>query len=142
MPYDEHEYRLEFFIQNGFVRNRCRVCGEFFWSLDPGRDVCGESPCVEYSFLEKKYCSKPLSVREAREGFIEFFAQRGHAPIKPYPIVARWRTDLYLTDASIVDFQPWVTNGIAPPPANPLVISQPCARLVDLDKIGLTFGRH
>ncbi|BAJ50021.1 alanyl-tRNA synthetase [Candidatus Caldarchaeum subterraneum] len=142
MPYDEHEYRFEFFLQNGFVRSRCRVCGEFFWSLDPGRDVCGESPCVEYSFLEKKYCSKPLSVREARQSFIEFFAQRGHAPIKPYPIVARWRTDLYLTDASIVDFQPWVTNGIAPPPANPLVISQPCARLVDLDKIGLTFGRH
>jgi alanyl-tRNA synthetase len=56
--------------------------------------------------------------------------------------VARWRTDLYLTDASIVDFQPWVTDGIAPPPANPLVISQPCARLVDLDRIGLTFGRH
>ncbi|MDW8084274.1 MAG: alanine--tRNA ligase [Candidatus Caldarchaeum sp.] len=142
MPYDENEYRLEFFLNNSFVRKQCRICGEFFWTLDSERDNCGESPCVEYSFHEKKLSSVVLSVRDARKAFIDFFADRGHTPLKPYPIVARWRTDLYLTDASIVDFQPWVTNGIAPPPANPLVISQPCARLVDLDKIGLTFGRH
>ncbi|UCD96623.1 MAG: alanine--tRNA ligase, partial [Candidatus Bathyarchaeota archaeon] len=62
--------------------------------------------------------------------------------MKPYPIVARWRDDLYLTSASIVDFQPYVTNGIIPPPANPLVISQPCIRLVDIANTGPTFGRH
>ncbi|MCX8200476.1 MAG: alanine--tRNA ligase [Candidatus Caldarchaeum sp.] len=142
MPYDPNEYRLDFFLSNSFFRKMCKVCGEFFWTLDSERDNCGESPCVEYSFLEKKLSSVVLSVRDARKAFIDFFAEKGHTPIRPYPIVARWRTDLYLTDASIVDFQPWVTNGIAPPPANPLVISQPCARLVDLDKIGLTFGRH
>ncbi|MCS7109938.1 MAG: alanine--tRNA ligase [Candidatus Caldarchaeum sp.] len=142
MPYDPNEYRLDFFLSNSFFRNQCKVCGEFFWTLDSERDNCGESPCVEYSFHEKKLSSVVLSVKEARKAFIDFFAEKGHTPIRPYPIVARWRTDLYLTDASIVDFQPWVTNGIAPPPANPLVISQPCARLVDLDKIGLTFGRH
>ncbi|MEM1945715.1 MAG: alanine--tRNA ligase [Candidatus Caldarchaeum sp.] len=142
MPYDEREYRLAFFIDNGFARRQCNVCGEFFWSLDPNRSNCGESPCVECSFLDRAYAKVSLTVREARKAFIDFFAERGHTPVKPYPIVARWRTDLYLTDASIVDFQPWVTDGIAPPPANPLVVSQPCARLVDLDKIGLTFGRH
>ncbi|MDW8062715.1 MAG: alanine--tRNA ligase [Candidatus Caldarchaeum sp.] len=142
MPYDPNEYRLDFFLSNSFFRKMCKVCGEFFWTLDSERDNCGESPCVEYSFHEKKLSSVVLSVRDARKAFIDFFAEKGHTPIRPYPIVARWRTDLYLTDASIVDFQPWVTNGIAPPPANPLVISQPCARLVDLDKIGLTFGRH
>ncbi|MEM4302838.1 MAG: alanine--tRNA ligase [Candidatus Caldarchaeum sp.] len=142
MPYDEREYRLDFFVDNGFTRRQCAVCGEFFWSLDPNRLNCGESPCVEYSFLDRAYAKVSLSVREARKAFMDFFAERGHTPVKPYPIVARWRTDLYLTDASIVDFQPWVTDGIAPPPANPLVVSQPCARLVDLDKIGLTFGRH
>lgn len=62
--------------------------------------------------------------------------------IKPYPVVARWREDLYLTHASIIDFQPYVTDGLAPPPANPLVISQPCIRLVDVDNTGPTFGRH
>jgi alanyl-tRNA synthetase len=77
-----------------------------------------------------------------REAFLSFFERHGHERIKPYPVVARWRDDLYLTSASIVDFQPYVTNGVVPPPANPLVICQPCIRLVDIDNVGPTFGRH
>jgi len=77
-----------------------------------------------------------------REVFLSFFEKNGHTRIKPYPVVARWRDDIYLTHASIIDFQPYVTNGIAPPPANPLVISQPCIRLVDIANTGPTFGRH
>jgi len=77
-----------------------------------------------------------------REAFLSFFERHGHERIKPYPVVARWRDDLYFTSASIVDFQPYVTNGIVPPPANPLVISQPCIRFVDVDNVGPTFGRH
>ncbi|MHA2092987.1 MAG: alanine--tRNA ligase-related protein, partial [Candidatus Kariarchaeaceae archaeon] len=63
----------------------------------------------------------------------------------PYPVVARWRDDLEFTIASIADFQPWVTNGILPPPSNPLVVAQPCLRFGgefnDLDNVGRT-GRH
>jgi alanyl-tRNA synthetase len=77
-----------------------------------------------------------------REAFLSFFERHGHERIEPYPVVARWRDDLYLTSASIVDFQPYVTNGVVPPPANPLVICQPCIRLVDIDNVGPTFGRH
>jgi len=77
-----------------------------------------------------------------REAFLSFFEERGHTRIKPYPVAARWRDDLYFTHASIIDFQPYVTNGIVPPPANPLVISQPCIRFVDVDNVGPTFGRH
>jgi len=77
-----------------------------------------------------------------REVFLSFFERHGHERIKPYPVASRWREDLYFTSASIVDFQPYVTNGIIPPPANPLVISQPCIRLVDVDNVGPTFGRH
>jgi len=77
-----------------------------------------------------------------RECFLSFFERRGHTRIKPYPLVARWRDDLYFTNASIVDFQPYVTEGLIPPPANPLVISQPCVRFPDLDSVGSTFGRH
>jgi alanyl-tRNA synthetase len=77
-----------------------------------------------------------------REAFLSFFEKHGHARIKPYPVVARWRNDIYLTHASIIDFQPYVTDGIAPPPANPLVIAQPCIRLVDISNTGPTFGRH
>ena len=35
-----------------------------------------------------------------------------------------------------------MTDGISPPPANPLVIAQPCIRLVDISNTGPTFGRH
>src|SRR5450756_2896340 len=77
-----------------------------------------------------------------REAFLSFFEKNGHTRIKPYPVVARWRKDIYLTHASIIDFQPYVTEGIAPPPANPLVISQPCIRLTDISNTGPTFGRH
>jgi hypothetical protein len=56
-------------------------------------------------------------------------------------VVARWRDDIYLTIASIADFQPFVTSGVVPPPANPLTISQPCIRLNDLDSVGRS-GRH
>ncbi|MEM3096829.1 MAG: alanine--tRNA ligase, partial [Nitrososphaerota archaeon] len=142
MRFDPDEYRLEYFLENGFQRRACSVCGDFFWTLDESKTVCNEAPCVNYDFMLRRYTARVLSVADARRDFIRFFEERGHKPVRPYPLVARWRTDLFLTDASIVAFQPWVTDGIAPPPANPLVISQPCARLVDLDKVGLTFGRH
>ncbi len=77
-----------------------------------------------------------------RETFLSFFEKNGHTRIKPYPVVARWRKDIYLTHASIIDFQPYVTEGISPPPANPLVISQPSIRLTDISNTGPTFGRH
>jgi alanyl-tRNA synthetase len=77
-----------------------------------------------------------------REAFLSYFEKHDHARIRPYPVVARWRDDIYLTHASIIDFQPYVTDGIAPAPANPLVISQPCIRMVDIANTGPTFGRH
>ncbi len=76
-----------------------------------------------------------------REYYLSFFEARGHRRVKPYPVVARWRDDIYLTIASIADFQPFVTGGLVPPPANPLTISQPCIRLDDLDSVGRS-GRH
>ena len=75
---------------------------------------------------------KASRLPEMREAFLSFFEKNGHTRIKPYPVVARWRKDIYLTHASIIDFQPYVTEGISPPPANPLVISQPSIRLTDI----------
>jgi alanyl-tRNA synthetase len=76
-----------------------------------------------------------------REAYLSFFEKNGHTRMERYPVVARWRDDIYLTIASIADFQPYVTSGIVPPPANPLTISQPCIRLNDLDSVGRS-GRH
>lgn len=81
------------------------------------------------------------SLTDVRERFLRFFERHGHARIKRYPVVARWRDDVYLVGASIYDFQPWVTSGAVPPPANPLTISQPSIRLTDVDKVGRS-GRH
>ncbi|HEV2450053.1 MAG TPA: alanine--tRNA ligase, partial [Thermoplasmata archaeon] len=76
-----------------------------------------------------------------RELYLRFFEQRGHHRVARYPVVARWREDVFFVQASIYDFQPWVTSGEIEPPANPLVISQPCLRFNDLEEVGRS-GRH
>lgn len=140
--FSEEEYRLEFLRKSGFYRKKCVKCGRFFWTLDSSRENCGESPCSPYTFVGRRVGRGLDELGQVRSAFIGFFKNREHEVISPYPVVCRWRSDLYLTDASIVDFQPYVTEGIIPPPANPLVISQPCIRLVDVDMVGKTIGRH
>ncbi|MEI7827863.1 MAG: alanine--tRNA ligase-related protein, partial [Euryarchaeota archaeon] len=78
---------------------------------------------------------------DLRESYLSFFERRGHVRVSPYPVIARWREDVLLVNASIYDFQPLVTSGKIPPPANPLTISQPCIRLRDIDAVGKS-GRH
>ena len=139
------DYALPFFKQEGFVRKHCPKCGEYYWTQNPEQETCGESSsdeCGCYTFINSPATKKSFSLSEMREAFLSFFEKNGHTRIKPYPVVARWRKDIYLTHASIIDFQPYVTDGISPPPANPLVISQPCIRLTDISNTGPTFGRH
>jgi alanyl-tRNA synthetase len=136
------EYRLEYFEREGFVRTECSACGDHFWTLDPDRETCGEPPCADYAFVDDPGFAEELTLEEARERFLSFFAERDHGRIDPYPVAAnRWRDDVLLTQASIYDFQPHVTSGASPPPANPLVVSQPCIRMQDIDNVGKT-GRH
>ena len=143
--FPEEEYHVPFFDENGYVRKQCPKCKEYFWTMNPAMKTCGESTaegCAPYSFIGCPPTKKAYTLPEMREEFLSFFEKHDHKRIAPYPVVSRWRTDLYFTSASIVDFQPYVTNGIVPPPANPLVISQPCIRFVDVDNVGPTFGRH
>jgi len=139
------EYRLPFFKESGYVRKLCPKCKKYYWTQNPKQETCGEATsegCASYTFIGDPPTKRSFSLPEMREAFLSFFEKHGHARIKPYPVVARWRADIYLTHASIIDFQPYVTEGIAPPPANPLVISQPCIRMVDIANTGPTFGRH
>jgi alanyl-tRNA synthetase len=143
--FTEKDYALPFFKQEDFVRKHCPKCGEWFWTQNADQETCGESSsdeCGYYTFIGKPATKKAFTLPEMRETFLHFFEENGHTRIKPYPVVARWRKDIYLTHASIIDFQPYVTEGIAPPPANPLVISQPSIRLTDISNTGPTFGRH
>jgi len=141
MSIDPKEFDLKFFKENGFVRQLCKKCGVHFWAQQIS-DTCGESPCVENTFIGNPPTKIHLDLNRTRQTFLNFFEEKGHKVIDPYPVVARWRDDLFVTIASIVDFQPYVTNGELPPPANPLVVSQPCLRFEDIDNVGITSGRH
>jgi len=139
---DPKEFDLPFMRENGFSRKRCKSCGSYFWTQIPDQELCNDSPCVENTFVGNPPTSLRADVNEVRKIFLKFFEDRGHTVIKPYPVVARWRDDLLVTIASIVDFQPYVTNGELPPPANPLVVSQVSLRFEDIDNVGPTAGRH
>jgi alanyl-tRNA synthetase len=136
----EDEYQLDYFRTHGLIRKICKSCGSAFWTRDPSRVICGDAPCEPYNFIGNPVF-KPHTLDSMREAFLSFFEKNGHKRVERYPVVARWRDDIYLTIASIADFQPFVTGGIVPPPANPLTISQPCIRLNDLDSVGRS-GRH
>ncbi|WP_160135322.1 alanine--tRNA ligase [Halococcus salsus] len=138
----EAEYQLAYFEEEGFTRKECPGCGSFFWTRDEGRETCGEPPCDEYAFIGERSLDEAHSLEEMREAFLAFFEEHDHERVDPYPVAAnRWRDDVLLTQASIYDFQPLVTAGKSPPPANPLAISQPCIRMQDIDNVGKT-GRH
>lgn len=138
---------LQYFHNHGYTRKKCSNCGAYFWTLDSSMDRCGDQPCVPFHFINDPLGKKQLTLTEVREAFLSYFQHHNHTRLwypktgERYPVVARWRSDIYLTIASIADFQPHVTSGEVPPPANPLAISQPCIRLNDLDEVGKS-GRH
>ncbi|WP_048160607.1 alanine--tRNA ligase [Thermococcus sibiricus] len=129
------------FKEEGWLRKTCKVCGKPFWTIDPDRETCGDPPCDEYEFIGKPGIPRKYTLEEMREAFLSYFERKNHGRVKRYPVLPRWRDDVLLVGASIMDFQPWVISGEADPPANPLTISQPSIRFTDIDNVGIT-GRH
>lgn len=134
------EFDLTFFTENNFQRKVCPKCGRAFWTMGDW-ETCGEPPCEEYTFIGNSPMSKPMDVHQMREAYLSYFEEQGHGRVRRYPIVARWRDDVFFVQASIYDFQPWVLNRVVQPPFNPLTISQTCVRFNDIDNVGKT-GRH
>ena len=137
---------VPYFHQENFIRKKCRVSELWFWTRDESRETCGDTIEDEYSFignpLIKGFDERGKELKDKmRETFLNFFENKSHARVAPYPVIARWRDDIHLTIASIADFQPHVTSGDVAPPANPLTISQPCIRLTDVGAVGRS-GRH
>ena len=140
------ETNIPFWQESGHSCRECTVTGLRFWSRDPSRTTSGDTVEDSYTFIGNPiiegFPMRGKALKDAmRETFLDYFEQRGHARIDPYPVLARWRDDIHLTIASIADFQPHVTSGLVPPPANPLGISQPCIRLTDVAAVGRS-GRH
>jgi alanyl-tRNA synthetase len=138
----KEQYEVELFKEKDFMRKHCPKCGKFFWTLDPDRELCGDPPCQNYGFIGKPITKKKLDYIETWKEFESFFIRNGHATIPRYPVVDRWRPDLFFTIASIQDFQRIDRGNIVMEyPADPLIIPQVCLRFPDIANVGVT-GRH
>ena len=98
-------YLVDLFKREGFMRKKCESCGRFFWTLDPERRRCDDQPCSTYTFIGDPPTSKKFDEVGSWKAIERFFVNNHHASVKRYPVVSRWRPDLYFTVASIVDFQ-------------------------------------
>lgn len=132
-------YKVSLFDDIGFKRHSCKLCGKYFWSIKD-KESCPEHE--NYSFIGDPPTQKRLDFVNAWKELSSFFKKNNHEIIQRYPVVCRWREDLYFTIASIVDFQR-VMNGkiVFEIPKNPLVVPQMCLRFNDIENVGLT-GRH
>jgi alanyl-tRNA synthetase len=132
-------YKVSLFDEKGYKRQNCKSCGKFFWSIID-KESCPEHE--NYSFIGDPPTSKRLDFVNTWKELSSFFRKNDHELIQRYPVVCRWRDDLYFTIASIVDFQR-VMNGkiVFEIPKNPLVVPQMCLRFNDIENVGLT-GRH
>jgi alanyl-tRNA synthetase len=135
-------YQLEIFLEKGFIRKTCPKCGKNFWTLDPERTLCGDPPCENYGFIGKPITKNKWDYIQTWKEFEGFFKKNGHTSIPRYPVIDRWRPDLFFTIASIQDFQRIDQgNMVWEYPADPLVVPQMCLRFPDIPNIGVT-GRH
>ena len=135
-------YNVKLFQEQGFVRKACIKCGRFFWTLNADRDLCPDDGTDTYSFIGEPPTSKRFDYTQAWKQVEEFFVKNNHTSVGRYPVVCRWRDDLYFTIASIVDFQRIMGSKVVFEfPANPLVVPQTCLRFKDLENVGVT-GRH
>ncbi len=132
-------YKVALFDKEGFTRHTCKICAKNFWATKE-TESCGDSSHTPYSFFKEK--PKPVQYVQFWREFADFFKKNGHKEVEKYPVVSRWRQDLYFTIAGIQDFQR-IENGKMSfeYSANPLVVPQVCLRFSDIENVGVT-GRH
>ncbi|MGI0086582.1 MAG: alanine--tRNA ligase [Nitrosotalea sp.] len=135
-------YKVSLFEKEGFKRKSCSKCGRYFWVLDDGQNLCPDHVENSYSFIGDPPTRKRFDYTHAWKEVESFFVNNGHKSVSRYPVVCRWRDDLYFTIASIVDFQRVMGSKVVFEfPANPLVVPQTCLRFKDIENVGVT-GRH
>lgn len=135
-------YRVALFNELGYERKKCPLCQRYFWTLDHNRTNCPEQPCQNYEFIGKPPTPKKYSYIQTWRMIQDYFERNGHTFVPRYPVVCRWRPDLYFTVASIVDFQRLEGGKVVfELPVNPLIVPQMCLRFSDIANVGIT-GRH
>ena len=138
----ERYYKVGLFQEQGFTRKSCTICKRFFWTLDENRINCPDHSDDTYSFIGNPPTNKRFDYTQAWKEVESFFTKNGHTSVNRYPVVCRWRDDLYFTIASVVDFQRVMGSKVVFEfPANPLIVPQTCLRFKDLENVGVT-GRH
>jgi alanyl-tRNA synthetase len=137
----EKYYPVSLLKGRGYSRRKCTECGKFFWSVAE-REVCGDSACSGgYTFIGNSPAKKSFDYIESWNAFRDFFRKKGYYEYERYPVVARWRDDVYWVGASIYPFQPWVARGLSKPKSNAVIIPQLSLRFNDIDNVGVT-GSH
>lgn len=135
----EKFYKVSLFDRLGFKRQGCSICGRFYWSI-LDRNICPDHQ--NYEFIGNPPTTKNFGYAETWNNIKGYFAKNGHSIVDRYPVVCRWREDLYYTIASIVDFQRIAENRVMfELPKNPLLVPQMCLRFNDVENVGVT-GRH
>ena len=93
------EFQLQFFKDNGFIRKVCPKCGRAYWSQGDGPPA-GSRLVRNILSSAGPRCRDQSNVHEMREAYLSFFEENGHGRVRRYPIVARWRDDVFFTQAS------------------------------------------
>jgi len=137
----EKNYPVKKIKEYGFSRSQCAVCKKHFWSQEE-RKVCGDSTCSGgYSFIGDPPTKKGFNYLETWDAYKNYFKKLGYYEYKRYPVVARWRPDVYWVGASVYPFQPYVVKGEIKPKSNAVIIPQLSLRFNDIDNVGIT-GSH
>ena len=139
----EKYWKVGVFEKEGFQRKVCPSCGKGYWTLQEDRAHCPDPGCgEEYGFIGDTIAKSKTDYIETWKLFEKFFVKNGHASIPRYPVISRWREDLFFNIASIVDFQRF-DEGVMTfdYPENPLIVPQICLRFNDISNVGVT-GRH
>ncbi len=132
-------YRVKLFDDLNFKRQACKRCNNHFWAIIE-REYCAD--CEPYGFINDPPTSRRFDYIRAWKEVERFFINNGHTSINRYPVVCRWRDDLFFTVASIVDFQRVIGGKIVFEfPYNPLIVPQVCLRFNDIENVGVS-GKH
>ncbi|MFH0889730.1 MAG: alanine--tRNA ligase [Candidatus Aenigmatarchaeota archaeon] len=134
-------WKIKILDEQGFSRKQCVKCGKFFWAATE-RKTCGDSSCDDYGFIGNSITKKRFGYVEMWKEFEKFFRKNSHFSMPRYPVVSRWRPDLFFTIASIQDFQRLDSSGLTfEYPSDRLIVPQVCLRFPDIPNVGVT-GRH